>query len=70
MIIKKGTLLIVKDKRKGKYEARAVRDFDTKDEWYPVTPTQTVFGMSNYWDPGEAIPCRKGIATIEIKEVP
>lgn len=70
MIIKKGTLLVIHDKRKGKYEARAIRDFDTQDEWYQVTPTKTVYGVSNYWDPGEAIPCRKGIATIEIKEMP
>lgn len=69
MIIKKGTRLIVLDRRKGQYVAEALRDFDTeKDEFYPVTPLKTVVGMVNTWDHGDEIPCRKGIATIKVKE--
>lgn len=69
MKIEKGTRLIVRDRRKGKYEAEALRDFDTEDEWYHVTPLSVVEGLTTEWENGEEIPCRKGIATIEIKKI-
>ncbi len=69
MIIKKGTILFVHDPRKGRYEAEALRDFDTeKEEFYPVTPLRTVVGMVNIWEHGDEIPCRKGLATIKVKD--
>ena len=69
MKIKKGTLFLVRDPRKGKYIGKALRDFDTEtEEFYPVTPVETVFGMVNTWEPGDEIPCRKGIAEIKIME--
>ncbi len=68
MIIKKGTRLFVNDRRKGKYEAEALLDFDTDDEWYHVTPIHHVMGLTRDWEYGEEIPCRKGLATIKVKE--
>ena len=70
MFIKKDTKLIVNDKRKGTFKAIATRDFDTEtEEFYPIATRQVVRGMVNEWLPGEAIPCRKGIATIRLDEV-
>ena len=69
MIIKKGTNLIVKDRRKGTFKGIAKEDFDTeKDEFYPVITKQCVYGMANDWEAGEEIPCRKGISKILIDE--
>ena len=64
MRIEKGKRLIVRDRRKGRFEAEALRDFDTEDEFYPVTPLQKVVGLTNEWEYGDEIPCRKGIAYI------
>ena len=68
MKIKKGTRLIVRDRRKGKFEAEALRDFDTNDEWYPITPLTLVAGLTTDWEYGDEIPCRNGLATVEVKE--
>ncbi len=72
MIIKKGQKLKVIDNRKGTFNAQAIEDFDTTDEWYQVVVDQedAVAGASNgeYWFRGDKIPCRKGIATIKIRK--
>ena len=68
MKIKKGTLRVVSSRRKGTFEAEALRDFDTEDEFYPVTPLSEVRGLANVWNYGDEIPCRKGLAEIQVKE--
>ena len=70
MKIKKGENLIIKDYRKGTYEAAAFEDFDTEiDEWYKVITLQHVQGRTMDWEPGEEIPCRRGLAVVEKCEV-
>lgn len=65
MIIKAGTKLYVMDRRKGNFYGVAEKDFDTeKDEFYPIITSEYVAGMANDWEPGERIPCRKGISTV------
>lgn len=49
---------------KGNYIGIASADFDTEDEWYYITSTELVTGCRNAWNPGEDIPCRKGIDKI------
>lgn len=71
MKITQGTKLFVTDSRKGQYKAVATCDFDT-DEWdfYPVAVDQrkVVKGLRTDWHYGDSIPCRKGIATIDIRK--
>jgi hypothetical protein len=67
--VKKGTLLLVKSSRKGTYKAIALRDFDLRDEWYPVALAETdksIVGMnpSNIWIPGDEVPCRASLCTV------
>ena len=67
MKIRKGTILIVKHSRKGKFFGKAFKDFDTeKDEWYPIVVAQkeNVGGLNNEWKNGEEIPCRKGLCSV------
>lgn len=60
---------MVKDRRKGSFKAVAIRDFDTEaDEFYPIATEEFVSGMSTDWEPGEEIPARRGISTVEIRE--
>jgi hypothetical protein len=67
MKVLKGQELIVHDGRKGTYRGVATKDFDTEnDEWYEVATLEYVCGLSTYWDVGEKIPCRRGLATLEI----
>ena len=68
MIIKKGQTFTVHDRRKGIFRGIATKDFDTeKDEFYPVATLECVRGLANDWEPGEAIPCRNGISTINLE---
>lgn len=64
MEVKAGQIFWVNDARKGKYLGRAVRDFDTDDDWYAVQTLEMVYGNSRDWPPGCEIPCRKGISMI------
>lgn len=67
MIIKKGTELEIRDKRKGRFYAIASEDFDTNDEWYYIILNQDYLkGMANDWVRGEQVPARKGISEIEV----
>ena len=55
-------------RRKGVFKGVAIKDFDTeKDEFYPVATLEYVRGAANDWEPGEAIPCRRGISTINLE---
>ena len=71
MKIKQGEKINVWHKRKGFFEAIAKRDFDTETEtFYPLILAQTskdktVFGLSEQWENGEEIPCRKDLCRIE-----
>lgn len=71
MKISKGTKLTVTDSRNGQYKAVASFDFDTDiDEWYSVVVDQRkmIKGAVNCWYNGDSIPCRRGIATVSIRE--
>ena len=69
MLVTKGTVFTVYDSRTGTYTGIATSDFDTeKDEWYSVAVHQDepVYGLSNLWEKGEDIPCRRGLSRIKI----
>lgn len=69
MIIKAGTKIFIKDRRKGNFHGIAEKDFDTeKDEFYPIITSEFVEGMANDWEAGERIPCRKGISTVYVED--
>lgn len=68
MNIKKGEALIIKHSRKGRITVIAERDFDTDEEtFYPVITAEAVDGVKtkDKWLPGESIPCRNSLCTIE-----
>lgn len=70
MNIKKGQLLKVYHQRKGLFAGFAERDFDTNSEtFFPIAlaQKQSVNGYSTIakWAPGESIPCRNSLCTIE-----
>lgn len=67
MKIKKGTKLLINHQRKGIFKAEATKDFDTDDNWYPVTAAQTVTGKVHEWNPGEPMQCRKDLCSIAIE---
>ena len=68
MKIKKGTKLLIKDKRKGTFLAIASEDFDTDDQWYSVILDQDYLeGMANDWIRGENVPARKGLSEVEVR---
>lgn len=72
MKIKKGDKLLVYSSR-GKsptpYKAIATKDFDTEnDEWYEVEAEEVVKGLSNVWNVGEHVPCRRGLNKVEVRE--
>ena len=72
MKIKKDTLLNVNHSRSGKWVGIATDDFDTeKDEWYPIALAQEaeVHRLNTFWEKGENMPARRGLCTVEIKEV-
>lgn len=65
MKIEKGTVVLVSDRRKGKFRAKAQEVFDTEtDEFYPLVTLDYVSGMSTDWEPGDEIPARRGISFI------
>lgn len=68
MVITKGTRLKVKHSRKGVFTATAAQDFKTEDEWYPVVLDQEndLRGLNNTWVPGENVPCRASLCTVEV----
>lgn len=68
MKIKKGTLLNINHCRKGKFQGKAIRDFDSEiKEFYPIKlVSKQVSGINTCWIEGEEIPCRKNLCTIEI----
>ena len=66
MIIKEGTKLTVRHSRHGKFEGIAMRDFDTETtEFYPIATLEYVEGMATDWLPGEEVPCRNTLCTIQ-----
>lgn len=70
MKIAKGTKLLVRSKRKGKYRGIAGSDFDTEDEWYDIVLDEDELeGMVNVWYRGESVPARKGIDFVEVVEI-
>jgi hypothetical protein len=69
MEIKKGTLLNVKHSRKGRFLGIAREDFDTdKEEWYPINVAggNKANGVSEFWNAGDEIPCRKDFTKVEV----
>lgn len=70
MKIEKGTKLKIDHCRKGKFNAVALRDFDSTDDWFPVAVAEdnsdVVRGAANDWVPGEEIPCRGSFCTFEV----
>lgn len=48
------------------YIGKAIEDFDTEDEWWPIVVDQDrcVFGISGVWHRGDEIPARKGLTTL------
>lgn len=71
MEIKKDTILLVHNGRKGIFKAKAIRDFDTeKETFYPVATLERVQGMATTWEIGEEIPCRKDWTEIQVISQP
>lgn len=65
MKIEKGSVVLVCDRRKGKFRAKAQEAFDTEiDEFYPLVTLDYVSGMTTDWEPGDDIPARRGITFI------
>jgi len=70
MNIKKDTILKIKHSRKGTFIGKAIKDFNTNDEWYPiVVEDEEVKGINTIWEKGEDIPCRNSLCSIEIIKV-
>lgn len=68
MIIRKGTKLEIRDRRKGRFYAIANADFDTNDEWYDVILEQDYLeGLANDWVRGEHVPARNGISEVRVR---
>lgn len=69
MFIKAGTRLMVSHKRKGRFEGKAARDFDTEtEEFYPIITLERLSGMSQDWEVGERVECRNDLTKIMIIE--
>lgn len=66
MKVSTGQKVFVRSTRHGNYTGIATANFDTvQDEWYPIASAQEVVkGMSNEWEEGEAVPCRRGLNLI------
>ncbi len=65
MLIKEGTKLTVRHRRKGTFEGIAMRDFDTEtEEFYPIAAAEIVSDMANEWLQGEEIPCRNTLCVV------
>ena len=68
MKIEKGTLVKVSHSRKGEFTGIATDDFDTEDVgFYPIAlaENKAVMGMDTEWFPGENVPCKSTLCTIE-----
>ena len=62
MTIKKNTLIQINSSRHPIFKAIAIKDFDTNDEWYPVSLADDYLeGMSKCWVKGDEVPCRKSL---------
>lgn len=48
------------------YIGKAISNFDTEDEWWPIVVDQDrpVRGISGVWMRGDEIPARKGLTTL------
>jgi hypothetical protein len=69
MKITEGSLLEVRDQRKGVFRGIAERDFDTDTEtFYPikVAPGEFVRGLNNSWGEGDSIPCRNILCHVTV----
>ena len=67
MIIKKNTKIKINHQRKGIFDGIATETFDTETtEFFPVSTLKHIHGMSNDYEVGEPVPCRKSLCTIEI----
>lgn len=70
MKFKEGDKVLVKHSRSGTWKGIVSKDFDTeKNEWYSVKLNQSFAqGISNNWEMGENMPCRRGLCTISLLE--
>jgi hypothetical protein len=68
MDIKKGTKLLVKHSRKGKFVGIAKKDFNKTEEWYPIVAAEEVSGRTQIWNAGEEVPCRGSMCSVSILE--
>lgn len=68
MKIIKGQHLHINHRRKGEFNAAALRDFDTDtEEFYPVAVAEgLVEGIVTDWEEGEKIPCRNTLCEGEL----
>ena len=67
MKVKKDTILKINHNRKGVFLAKAIKDFDTEEEFYPVVLiSKKVDGLGTIWEKGEEIPCRSSLCKIEV----
>ncbi len=70
MFIAKDTRMVLINKRASEstreYIGKAIRDFDTEDEWWPIVVDQDrpIYGISRVWGRGDEIPARKGLTTL------
>lgn len=70
MFIKKDTKMVLINKRASEstreYIGKAIRDFDTEDDWWPIVVDQDrpVRGISAVWMRGDEIPARNGLTTL------
>jgi len=70
MFIAKDTRMALINKRASEstreYIGKAIRDFDTEDEWWPIVVDQDnlICGISRVWGRGDEIPARKGLTTL------
>lgn len=70
MFIAKDTRMALINKRASEstreYIGKAIRDFDTEDEWWPIVVDQDrpIHGISRVWGRGDEIPARKGLTTL------
>lgn len=70
MFVAKDSRMVLINKRASestkKYIGKAIRDFDTEDDWWPIVVDQDkpVHGISQVWCRGNEIPARKGLTTL------
>ncbi|MCK9602451.1 MAG: hypothetical protein M0R06_25620 [Sphaerochaeta sp.] len=70
MFVAKDSRMVLINKRASEstkeYIGKAIRDFDTEDDWWPIVVDQDscVFGISAVWHRGDEIPARKGLTTL------